>query len=499
MRVSNSMIWGSVIYNTNSALSDYYALSAQNASKKKVNTPSDDPAGTGAILNLRDSLSAMAQYVENIGTAKGWLVQADDALTTMSERITNAKELAEQGATETMNASGRRNLAEELREVLAEMLTVVNTEYLDESIFAGQKTGANAYEECLGTDVTGGTLTDDDLLYVTGDSDSCILVEFLTTGTVGAAATGDIDYQYSTDGGETWATGTLAAGDTTLDLGGVQVEMADGAATSVEADAGGASTFVVRPSARYLGDDEDGADAVQYGDSDISCAAEGSFSGKVVVRVDTGGDIATDTIEYSYSTDGGSTWTTGNTSTNGILTVPGGTLRLTAGPLGGTTVADGGQFVITPHIADITLGISDSSSITINNVGKDIFGGLYQATGEAYATAEDGPNLFETVGELIGALETNDTEAISEGLEKLAECQSRVTSAAADVGARETRLEAAQTYLELRQTNSDSQLSDIEDVDLLTLSVKLEAAKTVYMSVVETSTNIMQLSLLKYL
>ncbi|BBD07665.1 flagellin [Desulfovibrio ferrophilus] len=497
MRVSNSMIWGSVISSTNKALSDYYALSEQNSTMKKVNSPSDDASATGSLLNLRDSLSALEQYQENIDTAAGYLSSADDALTTMSDLITYVMELAEQGATGTLSEAQRESLGEQVVEYYEEMISVANTEFMDDSIFAGQQTDVDTYAMGLGADVTSGTMTEADILTITGDTDHVYQVEFLGADTVGATASGDVDYQYSTDGGETWTIATLAMGDTTLDFGGVQVELADGTVVSDESDAAGASAFVIRPAAIYQGDDADGAEVMQYGSSSLTIEAEGSFSSKIAVRIDTGGDVTTDTIEYSYSTDGGSTWVEGNQADDGLLTVPGGTLSLQ--PDGGTTVAAGEQFVISPHTADIELSITDSSTITINNVGKDIFGGLYQAPGEDYATAEDEPNLFETVGELVGALSTNDQDAIAACLEKLSNAQEVVTSAAADVGAREQRLTAAEYTLEIRSGNQTSQLSDIEDVDIITLSVQLEAAEAVYTSVVETSTNIMQLSLINYI
>lgn len=497
MRISSSMVWTSVIGYTNSALSEYYALSEQNSTMKKVNTPSDDPLGTGAILNLRDSLSELEQFQENIDTATSWLSSADDALTTMSDLVTAIKELAEQGATGTLSEAQRESLAEQVSEYFEEMISVANTELMGDSIFAGQLTDVDAYTMGLSADVTGGTITANDVLEVSGDTESTIQVEFLDGGTVGTAATGDIDYQYSTDGGETWTTATLATGDTTLDLGGVQMELADGAVVSDEDDADGTSTLVVRPAAIYQGDDEDGAEVLQYGASSLTSKAEGGFGSKVVVRIDTGGDVTTDTIGYSYSTDGGNTWVEGNEAEGGILTVPGGTLTL--GPDGGTTVDAGEQFVISPHTADIDLAISDSASITINNVGKDIFGGLYQARGEDYAMAEDDPNLFETVGRLVGALSSNDQDAVAECLDELDAAQEKLTSAAASVGAREQRLTDAAYTLDIRSDNQTSQLSSVEDVDIITLSVQLEAAEAVYTSVVETSTNIMKLSLLNYL
>ena len=120
MRISSGMIWSSVLSSTNRALSDYYALAEQNSSTKKVNRPSDDPAGTGSILNLRDHLAQMEQQQENIDTARGWLTQADDALNSMSEQIISCEELCEQAATGTLDADQRLMVAEQVREALFE-------------------------------------------------------------------------------------------------------------------------------------------------------------------------------------------------------------------------------------------------------------------------------------------------------------------------------------------------------------------------------------------
>ena len=212
-------------------------------------------------------------------------------------------------------------------------------------------------------------------------------------------------------------------------------------------------------------------------------------------------------MTYSYSTDGGATWVTGNTAESWVFEVPGGSLALTlasgatasGASASGASLAVGEQFVITPYDADIDLAISPTGSVTINNVGKDIFGGLYQAPGEDTATATADPNLLEAVGRLIGALEVNDTATIGECLEAIRSAQATVEKAAASVGARESRLEWAAASLTTQSDNATTAASSIEDVDLTTLMVKLEAASTVYQSVVETSTNILQMCLINYL
>ncbi len=494
MRVTNSMIFDSVIYNTNKTLAEYYALSEKNTTQREINRPSDDPGGTAVVLGLRAHVSRLEQYQANIDTARGFLTTADDALNTMSEHVTSARELAEQAATGTLSAEQRLMIADELRETFSEMLAVANTEYLDGSIFAGQRIDSDAYENSLYADVRSGTLTQADVLSVSGAAARSVLVRFADSGTVGGAA--DLDYQWSADGGQTWTDATLAAGDTDLVLGTCTLSLATGAAVGGEADAAGQTELLVRPAATYVGDTEDGASVTHFGASPVSAAASGVFAANVVVRIDADSDLSS-TIAYSYSTDGGATWVPGNTAGGGVLPVPGGTLTLT--PDGGSAVTAGDQFTIVPEQAEVRLSISDSGSVAVNNVGKDVFGGLYQATGADEATPVDGANLFETMGRLIGALETDDQDTIADCLDALYEAQDVVLQGAADVGAREGRLDSAEAALALRMESDTSLMSGIEDADLTVLMVELTAAETAYRSVVETSSTIMQLSLVNLL
>jgi len=497
MRVSTSMIYDSVIRYTAKALENYYELSEQNSSMKKINSASDDPAGYSAILALRDHMSLLEQYQENCGTAEGWLGSADSALQEASSLIISIMELAEQGATETLTADEREILAEVVREYLGTMVTLANTEYNGNSIFAGQDTDGTAYNLALYADVHDDTLDQDSVLSVDGEADHSIVVQFLDSGTIGGAA--DLDYQYSTDGGETWTTATLSAGDTSLNLDTCIVEMAPGATVTEEIGDGGGTSLVIRPTALYTGDADDGAAVTAYANSVVTAAANGLFDESVVVRIDSDGSVASGAgvVTYSYSTDGGNTWVEGNSSEDGIFKVDGGYLTLSSNA--GADVYAGDQYVITSDKSEIMLDLSESSSVDISTVGLDAFGGLYQASGETDASAVDGANLFETIGRLIGGLETNDTDVIAQCLEELDDAQQALLVVESDVGSRENKVTSVDTLLELRYSADETLLSSIEDVDVTELMVDLESASTIYQSVVETSTAIMRLSLINYI
>lgn len=126
--------------------------------------------------------------------------------------------------------------------------------------------------------------------------------------------------------------------------------------------------------------------------------------------------------------------------TSSVLNIPGGTLTLSAN---GSSLAAGSQFFVQPSTADISIPISGTDAVVVNGVGKDIFGGVYQAYGDTnYTVAQfsgsNAGNLFETVGELIGYLETNNEDGIADSLAKLTGAQNTVLEAAASVGGRRT-------------------------------------------------------------
>ena len=143
-----------------------------------------------------------------------------------------------------------------------------------------------------------------------------------------------------------------------------------------------------------------------------------------------------------------SDWTnlTSSTASNASIT----TMTLDAN---GSSLAAGSQFFVQPSTADISIAISGTDSVVVNGVGKDIFGGVYQARGNTnYSVAQmsgsNAGNLFETVGELIGYLETNNEDGISASLDKLTASQNTVLEAAAAVGGKVNRVDATKTMTE---------------------------------------------------
>ncbi|WP_342356080.1 flagellar hook-associated protein FlgL [Oceanidesulfovibrio marinus] len=508
MRVSQLNLYSNFISNMNRTLTDYMDLNIQASSQKRINAPSDDPAGAARVRAYRAELSRLGQYRENVSTARGWLGQADSTLLQANTVLTRCKALAEQAATGTMSKDNREQVGFELRELFNQLITLSNSEFEGKHIFAGHKTNDSAFEAGLAVTTNDANLSST-AFSITGARDYTTVVQFLDSGTVGGGA--DLDYRYSTDGGDTWTDATLAAGDTVLDLGGVQVTMENGAAvTAVDTDQmdeseNNGSWLWVRPTAVYKGDDKDAIEVDHYGDSPLAFTADGQFNEDVYVRIDSATDLGS-RIEYSYSLDGGATWKTGNSVSNAAtpdgatLVLPGGTLDLASN--GGNTLSAGDQFIVRPRRADIDFEISPGERIAVNAVGKDVFGGVYYEPFASNATPAmngDASNIFETVGKLVGYVESNNQSGIQEALEDLTVASEHLLTQAARVGGKENRLDVADSVLSSLELNRTEQLSDVEDVDVTELMTKLAQQQIIYQSVLKSSSQILQMSLVNYI
>lgn len=237
--------------------------------------------------------------------------------------------------------------------------------------------------------------------------------------------------------------------------------------------------------------------------SDVNALGKGIFSGDVLVRIDTATTIgAAGSIAYSYSTDGGTNWSSGHTVSNGAepeLLVPGGTLVLSARG-GSTALAENAQFVVHPATAGHDIEISTNDYVQVNNIGSEIFGGYYAyGTEPVFADTDPARNIFVTVGKLVAALENNDQQGCAEALEHLETAQNSFSTQLASVGARENRLDVAKTVLSGLSLNQKERMSNIEDADVATLLTELANQQISYEAVLKSSSMIMKMGLVNYI
>ena len=125
--------------NTNKTLQD--KLNTQLATEKKINRPSDDPVVAIRALRLRTNVSQVTQYYEkNSPDAESWLKITEDALSTVSEVITDMIAQCTSGANEKLTSEDRVTILDALKSLRDEVYATGNADYAGRSVFTGYRT-----------------------------------------------------------------------------------------------------------------------------------------------------------------------------------------------------------------------------------------------------------------------------------------------------------------------------------------------------------------------
>ena len=120
----------------------------QIATGKRVLTPADDPGAAARILDLQQSIDVTRQFQRNAEAATASLNLEESTLDGVTNLLQRIRELAVQAGTCTLNAHDRELIAEELRQILEEMLGLANT--VDANgiyIFAGYQGYTKPFEQ----------------------------------------------------------------------------------------------------------------------------------------------------------------------------------------------------------------------------------------------------------------------------------------------------------------------------------------------------------------
>jgi flagellar hook-associated protein 3 FlgL len=147
------MLTHNLINNVNTNLQKMEEYQNQIASGKKINKPSDDPIANAQLLITKSAIKAQEQYFRNMEDASGWLDTTDGALAQANDVLQRVRELAVAGSNGTLPEASMTALAEEVDNLVAEMVQIANTNYAGRYIFGGGKTSTTPFT-ISGTDGT---------------------------------------------------------------------------------------------------------------------------------------------------------------------------------------------------------------------------------------------------------------------------------------------------------------------------------------------------------
>lgn len=114
-----------------------YKLNNQLSAGKQILTPSDDPMGTIWAQDAHRNLEELEQYQTNVSYAQDWLEQSEATMSSLSDALARAKELAEQMSTGTYTPDQREAVAQDVDNLLEQIINIMNVEVGQSYVFAG--------------------------------------------------------------------------------------------------------------------------------------------------------------------------------------------------------------------------------------------------------------------------------------------------------------------------------------------------------------------------
>jgi len=181
MRVTNNMMTDSLVRYLTTQNEALYERQTVIASQKRINRPSDDPIGTGKVMDYRQSLASIEQYQTNIQTGKTRLEVTEVNLDLVDDLLQVIRGI---GQTETSQSAESRLLAAEgIKDIFDQVLDVANSELNGNYLFSGYqtKTAPFSRDDTLATTFDQFTVT-----YNGDDGDARFIVAHNTEVTIDA-------------------------------------------------------------------------------------------------------------------------------------------------------------------------------------------------------------------------------------------------------------------------------------------------------------------------
>lgn len=141
-RITQRLLVDNVLNNLNHQSREILKLQEQLASGQKVNRPSDDPLAVRRAVNARTEITKNEQFLANITAAGPQLSDTESALRSGIDLVQRANELTLQANNGVNGPEQRAQIANEINQILEEMLAQGNRVTNSRYIFGGSRTQA---------------------------------------------------------------------------------------------------------------------------------------------------------------------------------------------------------------------------------------------------------------------------------------------------------------------------------------------------------------------
>lgn len=126
--------------------SRYNELMQQVSTGKKLNSAADNATDAIGVLNLNKELSQMDGYLKSMSSAQNELNVLDSTMATLDKNLMRFNDLTLQAANQTYDETALKNIKTEMDSILENIISLGNTKFNGNYIFAGTNTGTAPFE-----------------------------------------------------------------------------------------------------------------------------------------------------------------------------------------------------------------------------------------------------------------------------------------------------------------------------------------------------------------
>jgi flagellar hook-associated protein 3 FlgL len=482
LQITPQVLVNQIVNSANEAFSQLAQLQSEASSGLRIQNPSDDPVGAVAAMASNAQDLQLTTYLSNLQGAQTQLNSGVSALQQAESILSQAKQIAIQGSNAGNDSNSLATLAQQLNDLIGQMVNVANTQQGTQYLFGGAAT-ASAPFKIGASDAQGNT---ESVAYQGAEGQSEALI-----GPQQAVATtydgsqifqsrqrGQTVFDGSTGAGP--GTGTdSATGEGTLLVAHTTTIYAGGSGVQPGTSSVAGDTIIGLAGAHFLTIQAAGAEGQPGtisldGGTPIALSAnpdlEVSGPNGQVVYVDTTG------IDPSFS---------GNVqiTANGTLSVDGGKSAV--------PIDFSGNQVVTNSTTGAVTNVDSSSIVATGSTQLD-YSGTYDVFQIMIALRDDLNNTQ-------GLSDSQLSNVISGHLADLAQATSGVTQGLGMLSANAQNLQSVQQRLQLVQLSTQQRTSDLQSADISSVVVGLQEEQNLYSLTLDSASKILSESLLNFL
>ena len=159
MRITNTSMIRTHLYDTQQNLSNMNKLNQQITTGKVINKVSDDPQKAIKIMNMNNEIKYTEKYNSNIDETVGWMNTSDSSLETIGNILVEIKETILKVGNGTYSQNEMKSLNADMNEKIKQLSDTLNSTYGGKYMF-------------------GGSNVDDAPIKVTTDANGVVKLEF---------------------------------------------------------------------------------------------------------------------------------------------------------------------------------------------------------------------------------------------------------------------------------------------------------------------------------